>query len=172
MTELLVPQDPMETVQSMLFVVLVFLKASPKEVSDVLWGWNTADWKRMDENQQKWEIIDQVDADTRVIHVISKLPWPLWARDGVTVWRRKEVDGAIWHVITTADHPKAPLDEKNYVRAIVNFSAYIFEPVAEGTRVTRLAQINPSGNIPSTLVNLQSSKMLGVIKHLGDALKK
>jgi len=73
-------------------------------------------------------------------------------------------NGTHYIIFVSVAHPKVPLDEANYVRAKVLISAFVCEPLGEGkTKMTRMALIDPAGNIPTPVVNMNAKGTNAVI---------
>eukprot|EP01098_Paradermamoeba_levis_P000145 TRINITY_DN1014_c0_g1_i1.p1 TRINITY_DN1014_c0_g1~~TRINITY_DN1014_c0_g1_i1.p1 ORF type:complete len:203 (-),score=59.66 TRINITY_DN1014_c0_g1_i1:49-657(-) len=149
-----------------------FVKTTPKKALDLVLSFGLKEWQALDAAQLSWEVIEQVNDHERVVYQVNKLPWPLWSRDTVTVSRwTEDADGSWIFVHTSVDHPKKPEDTQNYVRAKVVLSAYLFEAAEGGTRMHRIAQIDPAGNIPSAVVNMQAGKVAQIISHTRSILE-
>lgn len=95
----------------------------------------------------------------RVCTQINKMQWPLWSRETVYAQMKVIEDDASWFVNFSVNHESVPLQENQYVRAIIYLSVYKFSKEGDKTRVHRISHIDPSGNIPSSVVTLYSGKL-------------
>eukprot|EP01098_Paradermamoeba_levis_P007339 TRINITY_DN3026_c0_g1_i1.p1 TRINITY_DN3026_c0_g1~~TRINITY_DN3026_c0_g1_i1.p1 ORF type:complete len:198 (-),score=74.63 TRINITY_DN3026_c0_g1_i1:58-651(-) len=143
-----------------MFRVVAVVPHPPKKVIDTLWSWGLAEWKEYDPDVKEWRVVQQIDDNTRVLYQVNSLPWPLWARDTCLTQARREKDGTFALLLKSTSHADAPEKPKDYVRAQVLTSAFIFAPEgADKTKFIRIVHVDPSGNIPSSVVN-SSAKQL------------
>jgi len=134
----------------------------PPSKYDAIWGWRHNEWNAMSGNDiEKWEIIEEMD-DIRVLAQVNKLPWPLWARDVSMAMSRIREGDAYYLILKSIVHPKIPENSSQYVRAQVLHSAFAFLPDGANTKFVRIVQVEPSGNIPSSIVNSQSRGFLNI----------
>jgi len=136
------------------------------------------DWLEYDTNYTSWEIKED-GVTSRLIHQVNKLPWPLWSRD-MFMHQIKHVDDekGIYMLLLTSkgvDNSKCPCDTANHVRAIVNVSAFVFEKTVDDptkSKFTRILNVDPSGIIPTSVVNMQASQIYGCIAELNNKVFK
>eukprot|EP01118_Nematostelium_gracile_P012916 TRINITY_DN47_c0_g1_i1.p1 TRINITY_DN47_c0_g1~~TRINITY_DN47_c0_g1_i1.p1 ORF type:complete len:219 (-),score=53.58 TRINITY_DN47_c0_g1_i1:41-649(-) len=144
----------------------------PEQVYKTLWEADEAKWKTVDNTLAEWKIIESLDANTRVVHQVNTLPWPLWARDTCFVQKASGDGGSFYIVGTSIEHPNAPKNDAKYVRALANLSAFVFEPTSDGkTKMTRIIQLDPAGAIPATVVNSNAKKCHSTILYLRSQFK-
>jgi len=132
---------------------------SPKEALETVWGWGTAEWKKFSADADSVEIKEDHE-DTQVLFQSLALTWPLWYRDMV-VYRKKIIlaDGTYVVLLSSSKdlEEKYPCDTSKFCRACVNIDSFFFAPVAEKpghSLVTRVINFDPSGSLPSAVVNL------------------
>lgn len=119
-----------------------------------------------DQDVVQYEIIKKLTDESRLCYQINSMPWPIWFRDLLYIQIIKKIDNAYWFYMYSVESDIKPKDESKYVRAIVNISAYIFFPENSGCRIYRIAHIDPSGSIPTNLINNYADKTSTVIKRL------
>ena len=56
-----------------------------------------------------WEIVDEVDENTRVVRQVNKLSWPLSNRDMALASGRVEADGTHALIFRSVEHEKVLL---------------------------------------------------------------
>jgi len=147
----------------------VFL--SPKDICDRLWSLGLDDWQKLYSDCKEWSIKETVNDHIRVVHQLNSMTWPIWGRELVVNQSRWEEDGTYYIVSRTVDDERWPYDTSNYVKCTVFLSVYIFSPV-EGrdneSIATRLVQLDPNGNIPSTVVNRYAASIYDFVNKLND----
>eukprot|EP01103_Thecamoeba_quadrilineata_P003174 TRINITY_DN12981_c0_g1_i1.p1 TRINITY_DN12981_c0_g1~~TRINITY_DN12981_c0_g1_i1.p1 ORF type:complete len:229 (+),score=39.53 TRINITY_DN12981_c0_g1_i1:89-688(+) len=141
----------------------------PKVLIEKVWNWRLAEWNNFSADTVKWDIIENVDETSRLTHQVQKLPWPIWSRDVSLLQSRFSEADTEYLIYKNVETPKIPRDDANYVRATVVYSAYIFKAAGPDTHFTRIIQVNPNGNIPTALVNSQSSSLLNIVSKLQSA---
>eukprot|EP01121_Diplochlamys_sp_Union-15-3_P009955 TRINITY_DN273_c0_g1_i1.p1 TRINITY_DN273_c0_g1~~TRINITY_DN273_c0_g1_i1.p1 ORF type:complete len:205 (+),score=43.29 TRINITY_DN273_c0_g1_i1:70-684(+) len=146
------------------------VNAPPEKVIDELWGRREAEWKKYDDGIQKWEIKEQIDANTRIVYQDNKLGFPLSNRDMVMIQGRFHEGDTYYLVFKSIDYSGAPATSDK-VRATVTISAWIFAPAEAGkTKATRILHVDPAGNIPSMVVNSQAKKIYEFSAQLNSSL--
>jgi hypothetical protein len=66
----------------------------------------------------------------------------------------------VYLIAHSVEHPDAPLDPNNYVRANVKMSVYHFSSLENGeTKVVRIVNVDPCGWLPKWLVNMFATNM-------------
>ena len=93
----------------------------------------------------------------------NHMPWPLWPRETVSVQVRIDEGDTTWFVGYSIDHPDV-VQTDAYVRTNVHMSVYeitMLDP--NSTRVRRVVQLDPCGDIPTFLVTSQTGKMVDAI---------
>jgi len=147
------------------------INLEPDAAAALLWGWEHKDWLVVSPDLVTWEK-DQIDADTRLVYQVNKVPWPLQSREVVVVAKKFEKDGTHYLVYKSVESPKFPKSNK-YVRAKAVRSAFIFKKENGQTRVIRFMQIEPGGVIPSGIVNSISRGMIDkVMSFLNNPVSK
>jgi len=143
---------------------------TPKEMADLMGNFGLTEWKIMDSDVLDWSVLEQGE-NHRVYYQENNLPWPLWHRTVVYVLSLIEEDGAYYWVGQSTTHPDKPEEPSKFVRANVTIGLYGFQPTEGGCRVVRVLHVNPSGNIPSSVVNSLSATLINVPKKLANLAK-
>ncbi|KAL6057197.1 hypothetical protein QOT17_015637 [Balamuthia mandrillaris] len=146
------------------YKVVSDINATPKELAELLYGFKFEEWNKMDSNVTAWRVVEEIDDKNKVIHQVNKLPWPLWARDVCIICSFVEENGTYYLVYVSVDHPQAPRDDSQYVRADLQLSGYVFAPSADGqgTTMTRVIHLDAAGNIPSSVINSSAKSLHGL----------
>lgn len=143
------------------------VNTTPEKLFNVVKSFDEGIWRTYDPDIIKWENLENVEAsDTKIILQINKLPWPLWSRKGVSAITNLQDNDSYWIVGRSVEHPNSPEDPKNYVTAKVHMAIYGFVPENGVTRVWRFFHVDPSGNIPSFVVDANAQKLSTIIKDL------
>jgi len=143
------------------------VNGSAKDLCEKVWSWKYEDHLKLDSNLLKWEIVEQLNENHRILYQVNKLVFPLYSRDMSVVQSKYEENGSYYVILKSINHPKTPEDPKNFVRANIIISAYCFEPQESGkTLVSRVVLVDPCGNIPTMFVNAQAKGCNVVILHL------
>jgi len=127
---------------------------------------NAESIKRYDIDVSHYEIVEKLSENSRLCYQINSMQWPIWPRDTLYVQIMKNFGENYWLYMYSDESPIRPKRDDQYVRAIINISAYGFYPEKDGCRVYRLAQIDPCGSIPTSVVNSYAEKTASVIKLL------
>ena len=123
-----------------------------------LWNETEEDRKKEDPDIIAWSCI-QSEPTFRVCTQINKMQWPLWSRETVYVQMKVIENDASWFITFSIDHDAVPLKPTLYVRALIHLSIYKFSIENGQTRVHRMSHIDPSGNIPSSIITLYAGKL-------------
>jgi len=121
--------------------------------------------KEFDSDIVSYEVVEQLDDNTRLCYQINSMPWPLWSRDVLYLQIKTVVNNIGYIYMYSVDSDIKPEQSNKYVRAKINISAYVFEPLGSQCKLYRLAHVNPSGSIPASLVNRYANKTTHLIKH-------
>lgn len=122
--------------------------------------------RQFDADIDQYQIVKNIDENTRLCYQVNKLPWPLWSRDMVYIQHRLEKNGVVYILMYSVDTDSVPRYDDKYVRSTINISAYTFEKSNIGTIINRFVHVEPAGNIPATLVNSYANKTRNLILHL------
>jgi len=154
------------------FKVVGVVDTTPKQAVDLLWGWRKPEWQRFSPDVEEWEIVEEVDENTRVIRQVNKLSWPLSNRDMALASARVEGENDTHAIVfRSIEHEKVPVVSKN-VRANVLLSCFVFSPAAEGkATLTRILHVDPAGNIPTSFVNASAKATHEVVASFNRLLK-
>jgi len=136
-----------------------------KRCVDELFGWGLEQWKVVSSDLQEMKEIETVNDDVHVVYQTSKMPWPLTDRDWVSLDVRAEDGGAHFYLNQSTTHDKCPADSK-YIRLNNIISGICFIPKSNGkTELARIVHVDPSGSIPTAIINSISKTMLtGTVK--------
>lgn len=102
------------------------------------------------------QVVGDIDASTKIVHICHKRVWPTAPRDSCTISHVRKVDDGRWLVFAeSVDHPKAPI-KQDCVRSKV-FICLVAK--SSGTTranltcdVTYLATVDPGGWAPRSVV--------------------
>ena len=150
------------------------LDASVDRIVDFCWNSTSFEKiKEFDPDCLAWRFVDLAPED-RVVYQLNKLGWPIWDRSFVTNWFITRKDGATIIAYTGIVHPDFPEKPKDDVRGNVTLACLHLTPTADGkTQLQRLMHIDPSGSIPSSLVNrLGGRQIVEYINWLEAQLRK
>jgi len=156
------------------FKVVATLNASPQVACERIWNFNFSDWKYMDENILGYEILLTISENAKIIWQGNSLPWPLYSRDVVMIMIKVEQNGSFMILNTSRglDSSKWSCDIKKFVRSVLHFNTFLFEPMKESNKckLTRVVNVDPAGNIPPSIVNSQAGKIYLQPKWLNDKI--
>lgn len=138
------------------------ISKNTQELINKIWCADYNSSKADDVDIIDWQIIDSRD-DWKVIRQTNKMPWPIWTRESVVAQVKIVDDNITWIVSYSVNHTLAPIDEANYVRTNVYMSVYGFENNGNSTIVYKVVQIDPSGSLPVSVVNMYSSKLVSAL---------
>jgi len=144
------------------------INAYPSELMAFVWNIckNEQNMKRNDGDILKYQIIKNLDSDTRICHQINKLPWPFWNRDVVYLQMRIHDDSRSAIIMYSIDYECIPEQNDKSVRAKINILSYVFEPCTRGCKVSLIVHVDPGGNIPAGIVNSYTGKTYNMIKKM------
>ena len=145
-----------------------FVNADVSTICNSIWNIYTHSdlIKQYDLDVIHYEIVSNINKNTRLCYQINQLPMPLWSRDLVylqTYIVDKDISYILMYSVETNSRPKLP---DKYVRAIIDISAYVIIPSNKGCIVHRIGHIDPQGLIPSFIINQYVGKTAKIIKLL------
>jgi len=142
---------------------------TPEQLANQVWNVTEQTQKTDDHDIMEWKVVEGGN-NWRVFAQLNKLPWPLFPRQTLCaqmVLQEEEASNDIyWTVSYSIDHDKVSKQEDKYVRTKVVMLINKFEKVGNKTHIWRLSQVDPSGNIPKSVLNLYSSKIVTAVKKL------
>ena len=154
-----VPESPIQAVKC-----IGLVNYNAEKLVDRLYSLSLAEWQKLDDALVVRDVVENIDDDNQIVYQRSSLPWPIWHRDMANVFgKRKRADGGAILAFCSIEHPKAPEDPKNYVRALTPWNAFVCVPEGDKTRLYRLACINPAGSLPSAIVNAKISGVRTIV---------
>ena len=125
--------------------------------------WKVASTKDAQINDPKvmsWNLLSEGD-NWRIMTQINGMSRPAWDRQ--TVFCQTEyVEGDTTYLVAhSVEHPLAPREDKKYVRTNMHMSVYKFQALGPNrTAVSRIAQVDPCGWIPTTIIKKYSGNMV------------
>lgn len=138
---------------------------TPEELANKVWNITEQTQKADDQDIIEWKVVDG-GSNWRVFAQLNKLPFPMWPRQTLCCQMILQEGGTYWIVSYSIDHDKVPKQEDKYVRTKVVMLINKFERVGNKTHIWRLSQVDPSGNIPKSVLNLYSGKIVTAVKKL------
>ena len=145
-----------------------YVDADPEDLLDyVLSVYDSSEnMKKHDPEITHYEIIRELEDETRICYQINSLGWPIWPRDLVYLQTVHQEDDSYWIYMYSIDAEEKPEQKDKYVRAKLNISAYGFIPEDEGCIIYRIAHVDPAGSIPTGIINNYANKTANMIKEL------
>lgn len=135
----------------------------PKDtVVSKLWNVTEQKTKEWDPKLTSWREVERKD-NWKVCSQYNEMGTLIWPRHSVFAQVKLEKENTTYLVAFSVDHPSAPTDKKNFVTTKIHMSVY--EYVDNGnntTNVTRVALVDPCGNIPVWLVELFAGNMVNL----------
>ena len=122
--------------------------------------------KKHDTDVSRYEIVEKLSDDSRLCYQVNSMPFPIWPRDLLYIQVVKNNEDSYWIYMYSVESPIRPRNDNQYVRAVVNISAYGFVPQENGTLVYRIVHVDPSGSIPTYIINNYATKTSKFIKYL------
>jgi hypothetical protein len=102
--------------------------------------------------------VSKVDDTLMVNFARFAVPYPLTERCFVLAKSiKRNPDGTILIVQASINHPDFKYDP-NMVRGVVYVSGYLLTPADGKTKMVRITQLDPKGNIPTWVVNMFKGK--------------
>jgi len=142
------------------YMINTVINKPKEEVVAKVWGINEAGAKKNDPKLISWRKVHDGDK-CKVLSQFNATGPLMWQRHMVFSQVRIDEKDSTKLVGFSVDHSDAPTDEKNYVRAHMHMSVWEFkEKDKNTTEVTRIAQVDPRGNIPVWLVSWYAGNML------------
>jgi hypothetical protein len=121
---------------------------------------------------KKAYIAEVLPDGSKVVYTHIGMPWPVWDRDTVALYRVVREKDKIT-IITTAynPYPKIPPKEK-IIRMTEMKDVYTLTRSGERTLLKIISRANPAGDIPKTIINnLVGSGPINTIKAIRNMLK-
>lgn len=117
--------------------------------------------KKYDKEVIESTVVETVDEHIKVTKSANSAPWPVTAREFVSVVYDYQKDGNYYFVAHSINYPKINVVGKGFVRG-VKFFGMKFIPKENGCTIERVLQINPKGMVPNIAIN--SSKKQDVAR--------
>jgi len=146
---------------------------SPKDTAKLVWEMKGEEVQETNPDLAVVETLDDISDTLKVMNTVGKVPWPLYSRE-LVYWQKfvAESDDKIWIVQESCEHPKAPL-EKGNVRATLHLGSWCFEKGDDDKTVCwRFWHFDPSGNVPSFVINSKLDRFHGQLSGFQKAINK
>ncbi len=107
-----------------------------------------------------------ISSDIMVTYATYWVPYPLTHRNFVVAKTVKKLPDGGFSVVQTSINSKDYPFDPNFVRGVANIAGYVLHSVPDQpnqTRMIRIAQIDPKGNIPAMVVNTFKTKTAKVL---------
>jgi len=109
--------------------------------------------KTLESNLLEHTVLKEVTPEIKLLRRRYSAPFPLHPREFIVVNVHKQVGDSYLLFSTSVSHFEYP-ETEDYVRGDMKVSGTILRPFAGNkTKMTKIVQIDPKGNIPSALVN-------------------
>lgn len=142
------------------------IRTDVQTLVDYVWDTYNSLEEMKDDDIVEYEIIENIDSDTRICRQVNKLPWPLWPRESVYFQHRFQKDEIVYILMFSVLDDRVPLNNDKYVRSTILVSGYVFIPQKNSTMIYRIAHVDPVGNIPASIVNSTATKTSTVLRRL------
>jgi hypothetical protein len=159
----LIDGSPIKCVRATSIVTL-----KPKDMIDQIWEFNHEKWNE-DGSLRSYKVVEDIDDDTRIIHKVRSLPWPLWDRDFCEVQARFKIGDSYYLIMQSVEHNDVPDCSGSFVRANTFINAFCFCPDPENennTIIHRIVHIDPCGDIPAITINNKMQIVYKFAEHL------
>eukprot|EP01091_Cochliopodium_minus_P013193 TRINITY_DN418_c0_g1_i1.p2 TRINITY_DN418_c0_g1~~TRINITY_DN418_c0_g1_i1.p2 ORF type:complete len:225 (+),score=78.64 TRINITY_DN418_c0_g1_i1:49-675(+) len=148
------------------------LKCSAEKMFNKIWNQTYEEKKKGDDSLLEDTILEKIDDNTLIKYQGYKATWPVSNRDFLFLRSKFEENGAIYQVDVSIEHSSKSVEQtsKNgYVRAKLIVSGYVYVPKGNNEcEATHIVLMDPSGNVPTILVNSNTSKIAKKIKEFQD----
>lgn len=140
------------------------INAKMHQIIDIIWCTYTTefDMKIYEKSISCYQVMENIDKDSRICYQVNALPWPFQKRD-LFYFQKKVIKDDLSYILMYSIN--AP-PQNDHVRAIVNISGYVVIPSANKCTLYRIAQIDPGGYIPNFIINHFVGKNANMIKTL------
>lgn len=130
----------------------------PRTLRDLVYEQSFEEKKAADSSFLEEQVLEVVDANSKVLYQAYSAPWPVSNRDLVLLRSKWEENGTFYQVDISVSHPKKPNPTGSNVRADL-IGCYKYEPADKGCTATYCVYMDPCGNIPSFVVNSNTGKV-------------
>ncbi|KNC99881.1 uncharacterized protein SPPG_09267, partial [Spizellomyces punctatus DAOM BR117] len=146
-----------------------------KSIWDIIAVVQTAGARKIwDTNFENDTIVEQLSANSFIIHAMNKGVWPTSPRDATVVSTIVTGDSRIQSLVrSVTDDPILPPVKNGNVRAHVDIAGWDIEALSDETiKVTHIIQFDPKGWIPSSLISAVSTQLPLTVAAVVDYLKR
>lgn len=125
-----------------------------------VWDASFESMNKEDPSLVDFEILE-TSRNYKVRRFLHKLAWPVWPRETVFTQVKHQEGDDVYLIGYSVDHNKAPLKTDENVRTTVHLSVYKYTKIDNNTTlVQRVAQIDPNGLIPHSMVEAKAGKAM------------
>lgn len=145
------------------------VNSTPPKLMDFVWQlYGSSDYiKKHDPEILDYYILETINENSRICYQINNMPWPIWPRDCIYLQHKYIDNDGIGYIFMYSINTNVNQEQNNKcVRAIIDISAYVFQPYNGWCKVYRIAHINPAGSIPASVVNNYATKTRSIIEIL------
>lgn len=142
------------------YLAKTVIKKPLQSMIDKLWMIDEKGIRSNDPSVKEWKEIEKTD-QYKICSQYNKMGGMfVWDRHAVYAQVKIEEAGSTYLVAFSVTHPSAPFDEKNYVCGKIHMSVFELKKDTEdpnSTFVTKIALIDPSGDLPVSVINMFAS---------------
>lgn len=144
------------------YLVKTVINKPKEEVVNKIWGVNEGLAKKNDPKLLSWTEVEKGDT-WKVCSQYNATAWPAWTRHLVFSQVRIDNGNKTYLIAKSVDHPKAPTDTTQYVRAHLYMSVYEYSDNGNSTTtVRRITHIDPKGALPVWLVEAYAGNLVNM----------
>lgn len=144
------------------YLVKTTIKKPVHEMVNKSWVIDENRIKFNDPSVKEWKELEKTDT-YKICTQYNKMGMFISDRQVVYAQVKIEEPGATYLVSFSVTHPLAPPDE-NFVRSHIHMSVFEFKKNKDGdTDVTKIAQIDPCGDIPVFVVNMVANRQVEML---------
>jgi len=147
------------------------IELAPSALLEFMWTFETEQWKKLTPETIEWQTLETINKNLQAVRSTIKLPWPLTPRELVMVKARFSEGDTQFLVFQSIEHDKAP-ETKDFVRATVYNSSWIMTQDGSRTALTRIVQVDPSGNVPASISNRRGAAVFELMGALSELVAK
>ena len=146
------------------YLISTTIKKPINTLVDYVWDATLESMQKDDPSVKELEILE-IGANYKVRRIVHGMSWPVWDRETVFNQVKYHEGNNIWLIGYSIDHHRAKLTPSKNVRTNLHLSVYKYTALDENTTsIQRVAQIDPSGNIPHFIVESVAGKAMKTFK--------
>ena len=136
------------------------IKKPIQTVLGYVWNASFESMNKEDPGLIDFEVLE-TGQNYKVRRFLHQLKWPVWNRETVFTQVKHEEGNDIYLIGYSVNHGGAPLKQDENVRTKVHLSVYKYTKVDDNTtRLQRVAQVDPCGQIPHWMVEAKAGKAM------------